>query len=168
MINKIKRLNYSMAKERSNKITSEVGPSTRGRNKDPIDPNREREPSVEIHPEEPLTAEQKQEAEQMAKFQEMLTAGITAAMPAIIAGVTKAVLGSGESGSNKKRDSKKSKSNSDLHSKRSSHGSSSPDSESDNEVDKPKGRDQEPKPKGCNYRHYMACKPEHSVCNSIV
>ncbi|KAK1433348.1 hypothetical protein QVD17_10258 [Tagetes erecta] len=81
-------------------------------------------------------------------------------MPAIIAGVTKAVLGSGESGSSKKRDSKKSKSNSDLHSKRSSHGSSSPDSESDDEVDKPKGRDQEPKPKGCNYRHYMACKPE--------
>ncbi|KAK1435856.1 hypothetical protein QVD17_01627 [Tagetes erecta] len=150
-----------MAKDKSSKIVSEVGPSTRGRNRDPIDPNQDREPSIEVRTEEPLTAEQKQEAEQMAKFQEMLTAGITAAMPAIIAGVTKAVLDGGESGSNKKKGSKRSNTDSDFHSKESSHGSSSPDSEGDDEVNKPKKkRDQEPKAKGCTYRHYMACKPE--------
>ncbi|KAK1406286.1 hypothetical protein QVD17_41579 [Tagetes erecta] len=82
-------------------------------------------------------------------------------MPAIIAGVTKAVLDGGESGSNKKKDSQKSNTDSDFRSKESSHGSSSPDSEGDDEVNKPKKkRDQEPKAKGCTYRHYMACKPE--------
>ena len=151
-----------MTRDIGSKTTIETGPSTRARARALANKKKDKEPLQEDHYKSPPTPEDTQEAAQMAKFQEMLTAGLQAAMPNIIASVAKAVMNAGESGSNKKKDSQRSKTETEFHpSKGSSHGDSSPGSEGDSGVDKPKKEGKEALgTKGCSYRNYMACKPE--------